>query len=148
MLHTVTKAAVYMVAGLFGSLFFEITFLINDLGNLGAPRHRVGIQSGEKCLGRTKMNRQFAIALLSLTLVGAAVAQKTNGILVEVDSSRLGDENSANGKITDGSGQVPLWLKLLKLRPGKPMFLPAKRQRKTAALEVLTDGYPTTHATS
>ena len=28
MLHTVTKAAVYMLAGLFGSLFFEITFLV------------------------------------------------------------------------------------------------------------------------
>jgi hypothetical protein len=28
MLHTVTKAAVYMFAGLFGSLFFEITFLV------------------------------------------------------------------------------------------------------------------------
>ena len=93
------------------------------------------------------MNRQFAIALLSLTLVGAAVAQKTNGILVEVDSSRLGDENSANGKITDGSGQY-FMVEVTELLPGKPMFLPAKRQRKTAALEVLTDGYPTTHATS
>ena len=28
MLHTVTKAAVYMLAGLFGSLFFEVTFLV------------------------------------------------------------------------------------------------------------------------
>jgi hypothetical protein len=28
MLHTVTKAAVYMFAGLFGSLFFEIAFLV------------------------------------------------------------------------------------------------------------------------
>jgi hypothetical protein len=28
MLHTVTKAAVYMFAGLFGSLFFEIMFLV------------------------------------------------------------------------------------------------------------------------
>ena len=28
MLHTVTKAAVYMLVGLFGSLFFEITFLV------------------------------------------------------------------------------------------------------------------------
>ena len=28
MLHTVTKAAVYMFAGLFASLFFEITFLV------------------------------------------------------------------------------------------------------------------------
>jgi hypothetical protein len=28
MLHTVTKAAVYMFTGLFGSLFFEITFLV------------------------------------------------------------------------------------------------------------------------
>ena len=28
MLHTVTKAAVYMFAGLFGSLFFEITYLV------------------------------------------------------------------------------------------------------------------------
>jgi hypothetical protein len=28
MLHTVTKATVYMFAGLFGSLVFEITFLV------------------------------------------------------------------------------------------------------------------------
>jgi hypothetical protein len=28
MLHTVTKAAIYMLAGLFGSLFFEIMFLV------------------------------------------------------------------------------------------------------------------------
>jgi hypothetical protein len=51
------------------------------------------------------MNRQIAIALLSLTLVGAAVAQKTNGILVEVDSQRIADESWANGRISDGNGR-------------------------------------------
>ena len=51
------------------------------------------------------MNRQFAIALLSLTLVGAAVAQKTNGILVEVDSQRIADENWADGRISNGNGR-------------------------------------------
>ena len=51
------------------------------------------------------MNRLFAIAFLSLTLVGAAVAQKTNGILVEVDSQRIADENWADGRISNGNGR-------------------------------------------
>lgn len=93
------------------------------------------------------MNRLFAIAFLSLTLVGAAVAQKTNGTLVEVDSQRIADENWLTAEFQTVMA-VTLWSNLLRLLPRKLMSSPAKKQRKTAVLELLTDGYPTTHATS
>ena len=90
------------------------------------------------------MNRQFAIALLSLTLVGAAVAQKTNGILVEVDSSRLADENSANGKITDGSGQY-FMVEVTEVATGKTHVFACQKAEKDCGLGSI-DGRIPNHA--
>lgn len=90
------------------------------------------------------MNRLFAIAFLSLTLVGAAVAQKTNGILVEVDSSRLGDENSANGKITDGSGQ-DFMVEVTEVATGKTHVFACQKAEKDCGLGSI-DGRIPNHA--